>query len=657
MNMYFDDKEYDWPYEVNYGKEVNVEADVVILGGGLAGTYAAIAAARKGLSVALVDKSAVIHSGAGGTGIDHFSCPLNPASKINIDSYLASRNEYNNFIIKYILAMDSYECLLEMEKMGIKMRDTEDDFKGAEFRDEETKLLFAFDHENNHTIRFWGRGMKPGLYKEAKKLGVKMYERIMVTSLLTEDGKVGGRVIGATGLNTHTGEFYIFKGKAVVLCMSTPDRLFHFSSEWVGLIGRDGPPTNIGDGHAMAWRAGAEFTKMEHTSHEEWGGSTGIGSVLFGSGTCFATWYPCTIVDADGKEIPWVDTLGHPIKTSYDRTHPRPEEGFFTLVLGKGEGAPGAFPVMIPDLQEKIKKGEYKLPLYADLPGMPEPERRAIFGLMVGNEGTTYPVYRNLTKAGFDPDKDQLQVYEMGPSPIGWRRLRYGGLLNDWKLMTSLPGLFAAGQQLYDGCGCTQALSTGRWCGSMAAEYAKEIEFTDLNREQIDKEKERVYAPLTRSEDGINWKELETGISKVLQDYCGDRKTEELMKIGLIELDEIKRGEMQTLWARNPHELMRALEAESVLTCAEMVIYASMARKASSDTLSFERIDYPEMDPEEWNKWVVTKMTDHGVEISDLPLDYYGDLKEEYEKLRPLVARTAEWRPGEPDPATTGKQE
>ena len=191
----------------------------------------------------------------------------------------------------------------------------------------------------------------------------------------------------------------------------------------------------------------------------------------------------------------------------------------------------------------------------------------------------------------------------------------------------------------------------------MAAEYAKEIEFTDLNREQIDKEKERVYAPLTRSEDGINWKELETGISKVLQDYCGDRKTEELMKIGLIELDEIKRGEMQTLWARNPHELMRALEAESVLTCAEMVIYASMARKASSDTLSFERIDYPEMDPEEWNKWVVTKMTDHGVEISDLPLDYYGDLKEEYEKLRPLVARTAEWRPGEPDPATTGKQE
>ena len=44
---------------------------------------------------------------------------------------------------------------------------------------------------------------------------------------------------------------------------------------------------------------------------------------------------------------------------------------------------------MIPDLPERIKKGEFKLPLYADLPGMPPHERRAIWGLMIGNEGKT----------------------------------------------------------------------------------------------------------------------------------------------------------------------------------------------------------------------------------------------------------------------------
>lgn len=631
-------KSLAWPYPIRYGEEQEVTADVLILGGGLAGCYAAIGAARKGLKVALVDKSCVLHSGAGGTGIDHFSCPLNPASKVDIDKYIASRGRYNNFILKYILGQDGYEVLCELEKMGVKVRDTEDDFAGAEFRDEETKLLFAFDHENRHTIRFWGTGMKPALYKECKRLGVDIFERTMVTGLLNEGGQQGARVVGATGFNTRTGEYYVFKSKASVLSMSTPDRLWIFSTEWVGAIGRDGPPTNVGNGHAMAWRAGAEFVKMESSSHEEWSGSTGIGSVLFGSGGSFATWYPCTIVDAQGKVIPWVNTRGEPINTVWDRTHPSKEEGFFTLVLGKGEGAPGAFPVLIPDLAERIKKGEYKLPLYADLTHMSKHERRAIFGLMVGQEGTTYPVYRNLTEAGFDPDQDLLQVYELGAAPPGWRRLRYGGLLHDWDLKTSLEGLFAAGQQLYDGCGCSQALATGRWAGSMAAEYALTAAEPVLTRDQVDKEKARVYAPVERA-DGINWKELECGIAKVLQDYCGDIKTEELMTLGLKYLAEIKEGEASTIFARNPHELMRAIEALDVLTCAEMVIHASMGRKASSDSLGFERLDYPVDDPEEWRKWISIKLLDEQVVTRELPLDYYGSLHENYEKRKNIVKR------------------
>lgn len=628
---------YEWPYPVRYGEEREVTADVLVLGGGLAGCYAAIAAARKGQKVVLVDKSAIIHSGAGGTGIDHYSCPLNPGSKLTIDEYIASRNHYNNFIIKYILAMDGYPVLEEMEEMGIKMRDTDDEFEGADFRDDETKLLYAFDYKNRHTIRFWGNMMKPALYRECKRLGVEMYERVMVTGLLNEGGKQGARVVGAMGFSNRTGEFYVFKAKATVLCMSTPDRMYFFSSEWTGLVGRDGPPTNIGDGHAMAWRAGAEIVKMEHSSHEEWGGSTGVGFPLFATGGCYATWYPCTIVDADNKVIPWVNTLGEPIDTVHQRTHPTEEEGFFRLVLGKGQGAPGAFPVTIPDLNERIKKGEYKLPLYADLPSMDPQERRVIFGLMVNHEGVTFPVYRNLTRAGFDPDKDLLQVYEMGPTPIGWRRTRYGGLMHDWTLRTSLPGLYAGGQQVYDGCGCSQALTSGRWVGSMAGEYAKTATLGEADRSQIDAEKERVYAPLANTPDGINWKELQTGVCKVLADYCGDEKSKELMDIALIMLDEIKRGEATTLFARNPHELMRAVESYSIITCAEMIVHASLARKSSCDTLSFVRLDYPEDDPVEWQKWVVTKLLDDKVTVSDCPLDYYGNLKENYDKYKVFV--------------------
>ena len=627
-----------WPYPIRYREETEVSADVLVLGGGLAGCFAAISAARKGLKVVLVDKSCTIHSGAAGTGIDHWmGCPANPASKVTPEEYTYPpvRGGYGNIIATYIMARDSYDVLLELEKMGMKIRDTEDEFKSADFRDEKTKLLFAYDYENKHCVRIWGTGMKPALYGECKRLGVNIYERTMVTSLLTEGGKQGARVVGATAVNTRTGEFYIFKAKSSVLTMATPERLWVFSSEWMGLVGLDGPPCNAGNGHAMAWRAGAEFTMMERSDHEEFGGTTGIGSVLFGSGSSFATWYPCSIVDANGKEVPWVDVEGKPISTVWERTHPAPGQGFFrfSTAAGGGEGAKRGFPSLIPDLPDRIKRGEFKLPLYADLPGMSKHERRAIFGLMVGQEGKTWPVYHFHTQAGFNPDKDLLQVYELGAAPLGWRRLRYGGLVHDWDMKTNLEGLYAAGQQVFDGAGASRACSTGRWAGNRAAEYAMRADEPVVSQEQVGREKAHVYLPIERS-SGIDWKELESGIAKVMQDYCGDTKTEELMNIGLKSLGEIKEAEASTLCTRNPHELMRTLEVLDILTCCEIITHACLARKASNRWLSFERLDYPEDDPPQWRKWVTLKLEDNEVKVGELSLDYYGSLKENYEAHR-----------------------
>jgi succinate dehydrogenase/fumarate reductase flavoprotein subunit len=129
----------------------------------------------------------------------------------------------------------------------------------------------------------------------------------------------------------------------------------------------------------------------------------------------------------------------------------------------------------------------------------------------------------------------------------------------------------------------------------------------------------------------MNWKELECGIAKVMQDYCGDIKTEELMNIGLQSLSEIRQAEATTLFARNPHELMRALEVLDILTCAEMIVHSSLARKASSGWFGFERLDYPEKDPPEWRKWVRLRLEDDEVTVGESPLDYYGSLKDNYE--------------------------
>ncbi|MFQ5789539.1 MAG: FAD-dependent oxidoreductase, partial [Acidobacteriota bacterium] len=333
-----------WPYPVRYQKESEVTGDVLVLGGGLSGCSAAIAAARAGLRVVLVDKSCTRHSGAAGAGIDHWmDCPSNPVSKITpedcarvpIDQY---KGGFGNYITSYITARDSYDVLLELEKMGMKIRDTDDEFKGADFRDEKTKLLFAYDYATRNCLRVWGTGLKPALYKECKRLGVDIRERCMATRLLTKSGERGGRVVGATGVSTRTGEFYVFRAKATVLAMATPDRLWIFSSEMTGLVGRDGPATNAGNGHAMAWRAGAELTRMEASTHEEWGGATGIGSATFGSGSNFASWYPCSIIDANGREVPWVGKGGKPLSSLHERTHPGPGDDFFSLVLGGGEG-------------------------------------------------------------------------------------------------------------------------------------------------------------------------------------------------------------------------------------------------------------------------------------------------------------------------------
>jgi succinate dehydrogenase/fumarate reductase flavoprotein subunit len=62
-----------------------------------------------------------------------------------------------------------------------------------------------------------------------------------------------------------------------------------------------------------------------------------------------------------------------------------------------------------------------------------------------------------------------------------------------------------------------------------------------------------------------------------------------------------------------------------------MVLHASLARKASSAALNFYRIDYPELDPPEWNKYVTIKLESGRVTSGELPLKYWGDMKANYE--------------------------
>lgn len=628
----------NWPYTVDYQKEHEISSDVLVLGGGIAGCWSAISAARKGAKVVLVDKGATKTSGAGGSGVDHWHAAVtNPAC--NIDPLEFSKITINNYggwrcgISQHITSMESYDCLLELENMGMKIRDSEDEFKGADFRDEATKLMFAYDYTAKYCVRVWGAHVKHFLCDECLRLGVKIYDRVMVTSLLNKGGKIGAPVVGATGVNVRTGEFYIFKARASILSMFLPQRQFIFSTELKGLASTHRPSTASGDGHAMAWRAGAEFAQVEHSGR---GGGLPYGYPQYGVGNAHNTWFACTMVDANGKEIPWVDRNGRVLTSVAQRYRPAPGQKYF---LDMGWQYEYRSPMLIPDWRERVRKGEFTLPIYADLASMPEHERRVIWGMMIAQEGRTLiPIYHTYSQAGFDPDKDLLQSYDGGWGGLGppqWRTYSSGtssggGPIVDWDLKTTLDGLYAAGGQVFANGDHAYAAATGRYAGRKAAEFARGTDELGVDRRQIDAEKVRVYAPVYRK-NGMDWKELNAGICKILQDYCGELKNEEILTIGLKWLDELEAGEAAGARARNPHELYRVLEVFNIITVGRMMFEASRARKASSSHLDFTRTDYPEVDPPEWHKWVTIKLDGGDVKVGELAIDYYGDMEKNYQ--------------------------
>ncbi len=624
-----------WPYPVSYGKETEVATDVLVIGGGIAGCHAAINAAKRGAKVIVVEKGATVHSGCSGAGVDHWGAAYkNPCCTADLEQAAeasARSRSYINGMVSYIIMRESWDALLDVEGMGLQFRDEDDEFKGAPFRDDKTKIMFAYDYTTRTNIRVRrGARVKPILYAELLRLGVRVFDRVMATSLLTEGGRPGGRVIGAMGVNVRTGEFYVFRSKATILSAAQFSGIWVFNTELAGSAVHLDDPNDVGEGTAMAWRAGAELTLMERSKGPVHGS---FGWPRFGVGSPSNTWYPCTIVDANGKEVPWVDREGNILKDVSARTAYKA----------------GASPT--PDLPDMILRGEIVLPLYADLPGMPEYERRAIWGLMIANEGKTrIPVYQVYGQAGFDPDKDMLQApiteHEVGGEGLGpplWRSAAAGGgwgsggLVVDWDLRTSLPGLYAAGNQIAgQNGGHPGAATTGRYAGRKAAAYAAAVNPVNPERKQIDAEKARVYQRIGAGGD-VGWKELHAGACKVMQIYCGAYKSETMLKTGLWWLNSLQEGEASRTYVRNPHELERYLECLTRLTLSEVIIHASLARKASSEILDFHRVDYPVADPKEWRKYITLRLQDERVVTGELPLDYFlkapfkSNFRENYE--------------------------
>jgi succinate dehydrogenase/fumarate reductase flavoprotein subunit len=276
-----------WPYPIRFGQEQEIDTDVLVIGGGIAGCWAAISAARQGVRVALVEKGDVSRSGSGGPGCDHWcNAPPIPLTRGSDEWRYIWRPSVLQRPSNSIHCREDFDTLLVMEQMGGKIRDTEDEYVGAEGRDDKTKFMISPRYgtihsylpdprvgepgfnppetRNNVVIRVWGSTFKPALKKECLRLGVKVFDRVMGTSLLNENGVQGARVAGATGFNARTGEFMVFRAKAVILATSGAGSMWLMSMEHGGYSNMHS--RNIsGDGTAMAWKAGATLTMMERS--------------------------------------------------------------------------------------------------------------------------------------------------------------------------------------------------------------------------------------------------------------------------------------------------------------------------------------------------------------------------------------------------------
>jgi succinate dehydrogenase/fumarate reductase flavoprotein subunit len=193
---------------------------------------------------------------------------------------------------------------------------------------------------------------------------------------------------------------------------------------------------------------------------------------------------------------------------------------------------------------------------------------------------------------------------------------------------TTVPGLYAAGDMAsvphnY----MLGAFTYGNICARSALDYLPKVNYGRTDDGFIERERQRVLAPLNRS-NGIPWHLLEYKLRRHVNDYLQPPKSANRLELGL-EYFVRASEEIEQLGAVEPHDLMRAVECAFIRDCAEMAARASLYRRESRWGLYHYRQDFPDMDDENWFVHVNLKLTSDGamtlfrrpVEPYVIPLD------------------------------------
>lgn len=548
-----------------------VDTDVLIMGGGIAGCYCAAKAAEHDLTITLVEKAKTDRSGSAAMGMDHYEPVQNDGvtpvefirlweerqHALNGDGRFTDPNVVYQYIDKSLWALD------ESEKLGVTMK----------WHDGEHYFIpQAWFGGPRLMLRVHWQDIKPKLAKAVRRRGVNVLERTMVVDLLTNNGTV----VGATAVDTRTGDFVVIKSKTVVVatgifarCYEPEEPLFskyQMKYHWC-------PATISGDGYAVAYRAGADVANMDLTG---WGLrirddlAISYGNFDHGDGIR-AKWFTW-----NGEEIPY------PTAEVY---------------------------------RELELKG--KDPIYVSLEHLPDDYHNRMQVAFVDEKLVSFKVAE---EREFNPRTHRYELMENHPLNF----MVPTGINVDENFKASLPGLYAIGDCSNGAHGCGNAAVGGLIVGDNIHRFIKNAPVPAIDEAQVARQKQTALSPLN-VKDGVDPMELELCLRYICKRYVGMFKNEGRLREGKRRLGSLRRVFLSKLHAKNPHYLMRALECRNIMDLVGIHIDACLVRKGTRG--QFIRLDYPKKDPTRDNRITIQRL-EKGKPI--LEIRKVPELKPEY---------------------------
>lgn len=546
----------------------HIKTDVLVIGGGTAGTMAGIKAkqANPEGEVLILEKANIRRSGAIAMGMDGVNTAVIPGHSTP-EQYVREVTIANDGILHqkavYQTALLGYETIQELESWGVKFqKDTQGNY----------------DVKQVHRVGKYvlpmpeGKDLKTILTRQVKRHKVRVTNRVMATRVIVKDG----RAIGAVGFDVRGGDFVVIQAKAVILCTGACGRLGLPASGY--LYGTYENPTNAGDGYSMAYHAGAELTNIE---------SFQINPL---------------IKDYNGPACAYVaGPFG---------AYTANAEGYRFINCDYWSGQ------MMLEIWKELNSG--KGPIQLKMTHLDEDTISEIESILWSNERPSRGRFHEGRGEDYRTHGIEMNISEIG---LCSGHSASGVWVNE-KAETTVPGLYAAGDMAsvphnY----MIGAFVFGRLAGINAVDYIQHLEHLEPDVEFLEAEKARIYTPLNQPH-GIPHTQIEYKLRRLVNDYLQPPKSGYKMEIGLNHFIRYHET-LKQMGARDAHELMRCMEVHFIRDCAEMAARASLYRRESRWGLYHYHLDYPQKNNQEWFCHVNLKKSEGEMVLFKRPVEPY----------------------------------